>query len=109
MLEVPNCSTGSIKLLEKKKKNSNRVFQRTWYDYSKLSKEATKAHWKKSKLPVSVQRLLWSLNNEDRMVFTKWTVEQNSKGGKQKRIFHKTFTYDRDGMSVQWGRAFTFQ
>lgn len=36
-------------------------------------------------------------------------MEQNSKDGKNKSIFHKTFTYDKDGMSVQWARALTFQ
>lgn len=61
MLEVPNWSTGSINLLKnkKQKKTTQTGFFRELGKIILTFKAATKAHWKKkSKLTVSVQRLL---------------------------------------------------
>ena len=63
MLEVPNWSTGSINLLKKQKQKQKKTTQTGFFrELGKIIltfKAATKAHWKKkSKLTVSVQRLL---------------------------------------------------
>lgn len=36
-------------------------------------------------------------------------MQKNREHRGKKSILHKAFIYDRNGMSVQWERAFTFQ